>query len=123
MSLDLFGKKPVLLHNPRCSKSRQTKALLEERGLDFEVRLYLEEPLGAQELMALAGRLGGSLHGCIRMKESAYAKAGLTGSSSENELAEAMAAEPILMERPVLIVGDRAAIGRPPEQVLELLPG
>ena len=121
MSQDLFGETPLLLHNPRCSKSRQTKELLEERGTAFEVRLYLEKPLDADELRALANRLGGSLHGCIRKKEAAYSEAGLSETSSEEELARAMASAPILMERPVLIVGDRAAIGRPPESVLELL--
>lgn len=121
MSENVFGKTPLLLHNPRCSKSRQTKELLEARGTDFAVRLYLEEPLDAGELRALADRLGGSLHGCIRKKESAYAEAGLSETSSEEELARAMASSPILMERPVLIVADRAAIGRPPENVLELL--
>ncbi len=121
MFLPSPGDRPVLLHNPRCSKSRRTKELLEERGAGFDVRLYLDEPLDEAELEAVAARLGRPLHEFVRTKESAFAEAGLSSESSDAELARAVAANPILMERPIFVTGDRAAIGRPPEDVLELL--
>jgi arsenate reductase len=111
----------LLLHNPRCSKSRATLALLEERGASFEVRLYLEDPLSRDELASLAQRLGKPASGFVRSKESAFAEAGCSADSSEDEILDAMAESPILMERPILVRGSRAAIGRPPEDVLELL--
>ncbi len=110
----------VLLHNPRCSKSRQTKALLEERGVDFVERRYLEEPLAVDELRDLAGRLGQPVRAFTRTKEAAFAEREL-GEADDDALLAAMAEAPILMERPILVRGARAAVGRPPEQVLELL--
>lgn len=121
MSLPTSDDQLVLLHNPRCSKSRATKALLEERGQSFEERLYLEQPLDAAELGELGRRLGKPLHAFVRSKEGAYAEAGLSADSSEEQLLAAVAAHPILMERPILVRGQRAAIGRPPEDVLALL--
>jgi len=111
----------VLLHNPRCSKSRRTKELLEERGAAFRVRLYLEEPLSLDELRDLGKRLGRPAGEWTRQKEAAFAEAGLTAGSDEEAILAGMADHPILMERPILVCGDRAAIGRPPEDVLELL--
>ena len=111
----------VLLHNPRCSKSRQTKALLEDRGVDFEERLYLESPLDRAELEDLAARLGKPISEFVRRKEAAFADAGLDAGSDEGALLDAVAAHPILMERPILVRGERARVGRPPEDVLALL--
>jgi arsenate reductase len=111
----------LLLHNPRCSKSRATLALLEEQGVDFEVREYLQDPLSRGELVSLAERLGRPASGFVRKGESAFAEAGLDAKSSDDEILDAMAASPVLMERPILVRGSRAAIGRPPEAVLELL--
>lgn len=111
----------LLLHNPNCSKSRQTLALLEERGVVFSTRLYLEDPLPVEDLRDLGKRLGMSPLEYTRTKQAEFASAGLTKQSSDDEILEAMAAAPILMERPVVIRADRAAIGRPPEDVLGLL--
>ena len=111
----------LLLHNPKCSKSRATLALLEERGAAFETRLYLEDPLAEDELRDLGRRLGRAAIDYTRTKQAEFAEAGLTKDSGEDEILGAMAKTPILMERPVVIRGDRAAIGRPPEDVLALL--
>lgn len=111
----------LLLHNPRCSKSRATKELLEGEGARFRERLYLEEPLSPEELAEVARRLGRPLGEWIRRKEAAFGEAGLGDDASDGDLAAAVAAAPILMERPIVIRGKRAAIGRPPEAVLDLL--
>jgi arsenate reductase len=111
----------LLLHNPRCSKSRAAKALLEERGVAFEERQYLEDPLSREELQELATRLGRPLSGFVRAKEAAWNDAGVAADAGEADLLDAVSAHPILMERPILVRGRRAAIGRPPEEILELL--
>lgn len=119
--MTLSKTEPTLLHNPRCSKSRATKALLEERGVTFHERLYLEEPLTVQELRDLRTRLDRAPLEWTRRGESAFADAGLSADSSDAEVLAAMTAHPILMERPILVVGDAARVGRPPEDVLALL--
>lgn len=111
----------LLLHNPKCSKSRQTLALLEERGVEFETRRYLEAPLDAGELEELGRRLGRTPIEFTRTKQAEFAEAGLSKDSNAADIVAAMAAAPILMERPVLVRGERAVIGRPPEDVLSLL--
>ena len=111
----------LLLHNPKCSKSRATLALLEERGVAFETRLYLEDPLGQDELADLGQRLGKSALEFTRTGQTEFKDASLDTSSSADEILTAMAASPVLLERPILIRGTRAAIGRPPEDVLQLL--
>lgn len=121
MALPQSDREVVLLHNPRCSKSRAALALLEERGLPFVVRRYLDDPLSKAELDELARRLGRPPREWIRSKEAAYTDAGLSDRSAADELVAAMAAAPILMERPILIRGERAAVGRPPETILSLL--
>ncbi len=111
----------VLLHNPRCSKSRAAHAFLEERGVSFEARLYLDEPLAREELVELGTRLGKSVGEWTRRKEDAFGEAGLSAESDADAILEAMAAHPILMERPILVRRDRAIVGRPPEDILGLL--
>ena len=112
----------TLLHNPRCSKSRALKSALDERGADYTERLYLEQPLSLDELNQLRERLGLPAAAMVRAKEAAYAEAGLGPSSTAAELLAAVAQHPGLLERPVLIVDERAAIGRPsPEAALALL--
>jgi len=115
------GDTILLLHNPKCSKSRAAKALLEERGAAFEVRTYLEEPLDRAELDELAGLLDRAPDEWVRSGQSEYGEAGLDASSSPDELLDAMVSHPILVERPIAIRGGRAVVGRPPENVLELL--
>jgi arsenate reductase len=111
----------VLYHNPRCSKSRATLALLRERGIEPSIVEYLEKPLGVAELEALARKLGRPVGEWLRTGESAYADAGLSAASSEAELLAAVSEHPILMERPIVVCGERAALGRPPENVLAIL--
>lgn len=111
----------VLLHNPRCSKSRATKALLEERGVDFDVRLYLDAPLSRDELADLGRRLGLTPAEFVRTGEDAWKDSGLGKDASDEAILAEIEKTPILLERPVLVRGQKAAIGRPPERVLELL--
>jgi len=120
-SLPASDDELLILHNPRCSKSRATLALLQERGAAVAVREYLKDPLTRRELADLAGRLGRPASGFVRRKEAAFAEAGLDAKSSDDAILDAMAAAPVLMERPILVRGRRAAIGRPPEDVLQLL--
>lgn len=110
----------LLLHNPRCSKSRAALALLEARGLRVELRRYLEQPLDLAELGELRKRLGRPVAEWIRRGEDAYREAGLGPASSEEELLQALAAQPVLLERPIAIRGSTAVLGRPPEAVLRL---
>ncbi|MCG7518909.1 arsenate reductase (glutaredoxin) [Ruegeria sp. Ofav3-42] len=108
-------------HNPRCSKSRAGLALLEENGASVEVRKYLEDAPSADELRTVLSQLGIPATELMRTGEKRFKELGLTKTMSEDELIKAMAANPILIERPLAIVGDKAAIGRPPENLLALL--
>ncbi|WP_322844455.1 arsenate reductase (glutaredoxin) [Pseudomonas sp. B33.4] len=113
----------TLYHNPRCSKSRGALELLEARGLTPNVVRYLETPLNAAQIKALLGKLGISARQLLRSGEDEYKMLQLADESlSEVQLIDAIAQHPKLMERPILEVGDKAVIGRPPENVLELLP-
>jgi len=110
----------LLLHNPRCSKSRAAKALLEAQGAEFALRLYLEEPLSRAELDELARRLGRPVRDWVRRGEAAFQAADL-GDAADSELLDAVAAHPILLERPIAVRGTRAVVGRPPEEIRKLL--
>ncbi len=110
----------TLLHNPRCSKSRQALVLLETSGHEVAVRRYLDEPLDRAELETLQSQLGAPVIEWTRTREAAFQGAGLTRDTSDAELLDAMARHPILLERPVAILGSRAVVGRPPERVYEL---
>lgn len=110
----------IIWHNPRCSTSRKTLALLTERGLSPTVRLYLADPPTRDELKAVLAASGLTARGLLRAKEPLAAELGLRDADEETILA-AMAAHPILIERPVVISADRAALGRPPEAVTEIL--
>jgi len=112
----------TLYHNPRCSKSRAALALLEEHGAEVEVIRYLDTPLDEAGLRDLLRRLGRPAAELVRRGEAEYKAAGLGPDADEDQLVAAIAAHPKLMERPVAVVGKRAVIGRPPENVLELLP-
>lgn len=108
-------------HNPRCTKSRQTLALLEEKGLTPKIRLYLTDPPDAKALDQVLRALGKEPRELIRRGEAEYKSLGLDNpAKSRKELIQAMVEHPILIERPVVIHGKKAAIGRPPEQVLAL---
>jgi len=111
-----------IYHNPRCSKSRQTLALLEERGIDPEIVLYLETPPSAETLADVLKKLDISPRQLLRKGEDAYKENNLSDTSlSDQQLIDTMAANPKLIERPIVINGNKAALGRPPEQVLEIL--
>ena len=113
----------TLYHNPRCSKSRGALELLEARGLTPTVVRYLETPLDAAQLKALLAKLGLSARQLLRTGEEEYKALNLADASlSEAQLIAAIAAHPKLMERPILETADKAIIGRPPENVLEILP-
>ncbi len=113
----------VIYHNPRCSKSRQTLDLLEQNGVTPEVIKYLDNPLSVEELKALYVKLGfTSVRDMMRTKETEYKELGLDDASvSDEQLFEAMALNPKLFERPVVVANGKAKIGRPPEQVLDIL--
>ena len=113
----------TLYHNPRCSKSRGALELLEARGLAPTVVRSLETPLNAAQIQALLGKLGLSARQLLRTGEDEYKSLNLSDPSlSESQLINAIAAHPKLMERPILETADKAVIGRPPENVLEILP-
>jgi arsenate reductase len=111
-----------IYHNPHCSKSRQTLALLEERDIDPEIVLYLETPPSAETLADVLQKLGISPRQLLRKGEDAYKENNLSDTSlSDQQLIAAMVANPKLIERPLVINGNKAALGRPPEQVLDIL--
>lgn len=115
----------VLVHNPRCSKSRSLADILRDRKVDFVERLYLVDPLREEELVELARQLDKPLRECVRTKEEAYRASGLAELSADEQtnviVRRAILAHPELLERPILIHEGRARIGRPPEDALELL--
>ncbi|MDX1379771.1 MAG: arsenate reductase (glutaredoxin) [Xanthomonadales bacterium] len=112
----------TIFHNPRCSKSRATLALLQKNGVEPAVRLYLEEPPDAAELHSILNKLGIPARALLRKGEPEYRDQGLADEAlGEEALIAAMVATPKLIERPIVIAGKRAAIGRPPEAVLDIL--
>ena len=112
----------TIYHNPKCSKSRATLALLEERSIEVTVVEYLKTPPSVEELSKILEALGLEPRQVMRKCEAAYEARGLSSEGmSRDTLLEAMAQEPILIERPIVVNGDKARIGRPPELVLEIL--
>src|SRR5262245_42971698 len=106
----------TIYHNPKCTKSRETLALLEQRGIEPKVVEYLKTPPSAAELDAILERLGIEPRALLRTKEAAYVEAGLDDPKlTRKQLIAAMVANPIVIERPIVVAGQRAAIGRPPE--------
>tara|TARA_Y100001956_G_scaffold46695_1_gene45401 strand:+ start:206 stop:550 length:345 start_codon:yes stop_codon:yes gene_type:complete len=111
----------VIIHNPRCSKSRQTLALLEEKGIEPQVVKYLDTPLSVEELKTLYAQLGvDNVRAMMRTKEDVYKELSLSQADDE-ALFKAMAENPKLIERPIVVNNGQARHGRPPEQVLEIL--
>ncbi len=112
----------TIYHNPRCSKSRATLALLQERGIEPRVIKYLENPPTADEIKVILEKLGLSPRELMRRKEAEYTALGLDNPQlGDDELIAAMVKHPKLIERPIVLAGGQAAIGRPPENVLEIL--
>ena len=113
--------KVKIYHNPRCSKSRNAVALLEEKGVEAEVVKYLETPPNKEELKVLLAMLGINARALMRTKEDMYKTLKLKDVENEEALIEAMVANPKLIERPIVIKDGKAAIGRPIENIVALL--
>ena len=112
----------TIYHNPRCSKSRQTLALIKEAGIEPKLVLYLENTLSASEIRELLSRLGfNSARDLMRRGEKDYKALDLKNEQDEDALIQAMVSHPKLIERPIVDDGRRAVLGRPPENVHELL--
>ncbi len=112
----------TIYHNPRCSKSRQTLSLLEQQGIQPKVVLYLDTPPDAATLRSLLKKLGIGARDLLRKGEEEYKANNLADKTlTEEQLIEAMARHPKLIERPIVVNGGKAALGRPPESVLEIL--
>ena len=115
-------KSVIIYHNPRCSKSRQTLALIEEQGVEPKIVKYLETPPSAAELKRVLKKLGLKTRDILRKGEVIYAELGLQDPNLKDDaLISAMVANPILIERPIVVSGDKAALARPSEAVLEIL--
>ena len=112
----------TIYHNPRCSKSRATLALLEEKKVDPKVIEYLKSPPSAQDIKNILDLLGMGPRDLMRHKEDPYIANSLDDEDlNDEDLINAMVADPILIERPIVVSGEKAAIGRPPEKVLDIL--
>lgn len=112
----------IIYHNPRCSKSRQTLALIEDAGIEPTIVNYLEVSLTEADIRDLLNKLNLEARAIIRRGEEAYKELDLSNSNlSEQQLIAAIAKHPKLLERPIVVKGNEAIIGRPPENVLELL--
>ncbi|MFV8570941.1 arsenate reductase (glutaredoxin) [Marinobacter sp. SBS5] len=111
-----------IFHNPRCSKSRQTLELLQQKGIEPEIIRYLETPPTEQELLHILDLLGCEPRGLMRTKEPEYKEQNLADPElTREQLVQAMVATPKLIERPIVLANNKAAIGRPPESVLDIL--
>ncbi len=114
--------KAIIYHNPRCSKSRATKALLEDQGIELEVVEYLETPPSAETLESLVALLAVPAKSLVRTGEAAFRDAGVDlETASESEICAFLASHPSALQRPIVRIGDAARIGRPPDAVLEML--
>lgn len=111
----------TIWHNPRCSKSRQTLQLIRDRGIEPEIVEYLKTPPGADELRAVLNALKLKPRELMRTKEGVYKELGLAAIDDDDRLIAAMVEHPVLIERPVVLKAGRAALGRPPESVAEIL--
>ena len=111
-----------IYHNPRCMKSRQTLELLQKKGLKTEIIEYLKTPPSVRELDEILKMLGLEPQEIVRTKEEAYQQLGLAKKNlSRKEWIDLLVKHPILIERPIVVNGNKAALGRPPEKVLEIL--
>ena len=112
----------TIYHNPRCSKSRQTLTLLQERGIDPVIVPYLEQPPDVVTLKKLLSALNMAPRELMRTREARYAELGLADPAlADDELIQAMHDNPVLIERPIVVTDKGTALGRPPENVLEIL--
>lgn len=112
----------TIYHNPRCSKSRQTLSLLEEKGVEIDVIEYLKNPPDENTLNEIIKKLGIAPHDLLRKNEDEFKQLGLDKKNiSDEEIITAMVKHPKLIERPIVINRNKAALGRPPEDVLKIL--
>lgn len=109
----------TIYHNPKCSKSRATLKLIQDKGEDPRIVLYLDNPPSVADFKTLLGKLGLSAKDVLRAKEAK--EAGLSKDMDEDALIKGLIANPRAIERPIVVKGDKAVLGRPPENVLELL--
>ena len=118
MNLD----KLVIYHNPRCSKSRETLQILMDNNLNPEIIEYLDQPPTVQELTRIIGMLGIDARELLRTTEQVYKDAELDDDSlSDEEIIEALCEYPALLQRPIVVAGDKAIVGRPPTRVLDII--
>lgn len=111
----------TIYHNPRCGKSRATLALLQEKQISPQIVEYLKTPPSAAELKALVAKLGVKPEQLVRKSEDVYKTKYAGKTLSDEQWIAALVQDPILIERPIVVSGTRAALGRPPENVLQLL--
>ena len=111
----------VIWHNPRCSKSRQTLDLLRSKNIEPQIVEYLKSPPSVTDILQTLVKLGISAHDLMRTGEASYKEAGLSKTTDDKTLVSAMHENPILIERPIVFAGNKAAIGRPPEALLDIL--
>ncbi len=111
----------IIWHNPRCSKSRNAVALLEEKGIEADIVKYLDTPPTKEELMNMLKMLGMSARELMRTKEAIYRELNLKDETDESRLIEAMVANPKLIERPIVIKDGKAVVGRPIENIIDLI--
>jgi arsenate reductase (glutaredoxin) len=112
----------AIYHNPRCSKSRQALDLLRQRGIEPDIVEYLKTPPSAAELKRILKQLGMAPRALMRKSEAPYKEKRLDNPKlTDDQLIAAMVADPVLIERPIVLEGGKAALGRPPEKVLEIL--
>lgn len=112
----------TIYHNPRCSKSRETLALLEQQGCDIQIIEYLKQPPSADEIKHILTLLNVSARELMRVKEAEYQEQQLSDAAlTQEQLIDAMVKTPKLIERPIVLANQHAAIGRPPENVLAIL--
>lgn len=114
-------QKLQIWHNPSCSKSKDAKSLIENKNISMDIRNYLENPPTKEELVAVLEKLNLSAKDIIRTKEDIYKELNLENISNEDELIEIIIKNPILIERPIIILGNKAVIARPIEKLSELL--
>ena len=119
---EIMSSSFIIYHNPRCSKSRQTLELLQENNISPEIILYLENTPSKSDLKNILGKLGISARDLLRKGEEEYKQHELQNESlTEDQIIEAMISSPKLIERPIVVEGERAVLGRPPENVLNLI--
>jgi arsenate reductase len=113
--------KAIIYHNPRCTKSSLTLQLLKDHNHVPDVIFYHDTPPSIKDLQNILNKLDGVAHNIVRPSETAYTTHGLTEKSADEDILNAIAKNPELLERPIVIIGDKAAIGRPPKNILAIL--